>query len=318
LLHTNQPKAFPKVLSKHPTHIGLGEKMKTSTPFALAYPPPPPPPPTPAKSRKTLVVALLLVLVLASALALGYIATGGFNLGTGTNTKPSPTASATGFATASPTAHPTASATPNISSTPSHTATPTASATPTVTPQPTSTSGDNNPNYANFREGAWANYTIKTYDEDGTVLTESQLKESVASGTYNSTACWLLTITTDVSYAGYSTTMKQITYLNKNTMQGLHIKMYLNDVLTDEYDLNETTTTELGTTQIDPNAIVTYETITVPAGTFPNCAKTQVTNENGKAYVWGHETVPIFGMVKMELYMGTTRTVSQELIAYGG
>jgi hypothetical protein len=298
--------------------------MKTNAINASAYPPPPPPPPpAPAKSRKTLVVALLLVLVVASALALAYMATGGFNLQGGNNTNPSPSASPSGFATASPSASPTATATSSSSSTPAHTATPSASATPTATPQttpqPTSTSGGNNEGYANFRDGAWANYTIKTYDESGTVALETHLKESVDSGTYQGAACWLLTTAQDQTYGGYTSTTKTIYYLQKSNLQGLHVKIYYNDVLTSEYDLNQTTTTDPGTTgEIDPNTIVSYETITVPAGTFANCAKAQFTSPSGNANVWAHLDVPVFGLVKMTMYSGTTLSMSEELTAYGG
>jgi len=302
--------------------------MKTDSISAVAYPPPPPPPPpAPAKSRKTLVVALLLVLVVASALALAYMATGGFNFQGGNNTNPSPSASPSGFATASPSASPTASATSSSSSTPSstpsHTATPsasaTATATPQTTPQPTSTSGGNNEGYLNFRDGAWANYTLKTYNETGAVTLEAHLKESVDSGSYKGAACWLLTTAQDQTYEGYTSTIKTIYYLQKSNLQGLHVKIYYNDILSSEYDLNETTTIDPGITgEIDPDTIISYQTITVAAGTFVDCAKAQVTSPSGGATVWAHKNVPVYGLVKMEIYTGALLTMSEELTAYSG
>ena len=275
-------------------------------------PPPPPPPPTPAKSRKTIVVALLIVLVIASAIALAYMATGGFNSHPNNNATPSPSHSPSGLATASP------------SSSPSHTGTPTASATPTATPattpQHSATPAPSGQGTTNFRAGAWANYTIKFLDnETGELLTETHMKESVDAGTYNGITCWLLTTAQDQTYGGYTTTSKTVLYMNKNTMQSIHVKYYTNDTLTYEADLNATSSTDPGTTsEIDPSTIVSYETITVPAGTFTNCYKATFASTTGPVYVWGHQDVPIFGLVKMELYSGTALVMSEELTAYGG
>ena len=41
-----------------------------------------------------------------------------------------------------------------------------------------------------------------------------------------------------------------------------------------------------------------YESVTVPAGTFINCLKTESTSSNEVTDVWFNSSVPIFGIVK--------------------
>jgi len=101
-------------------------------------------------------------------------------------------------------------------------------------------------------------------------------------------------------------------------MQGLHTKIYINGDLFQEYDLNETNTTDPGSSEINPDTIISYEDVIVPAGSFAHCAKARTTTEDGYVEVWGHETVPIFGVVKMNMYSGGELVMSEVLTAYGG
>ena len=125
------------------------------------------------------------------------------------------------------------------------------------------------------------------------------MKESISEGTYKTQNCWLLTTDSDQTAEGETTSSTTIIYLSKTTLKGVRLEMYMNGELLYGYDINDTSTTNPETpSQIDPNTIISYETITVPAGTFTNCAKASVTSTTGIAYVWGHQNVPIYGLGK--------------------
>ncbi len=157
---------------------------------------------------------------------------------------------------------------------------------------------------------------------------ETHVKETVESGpvpagTYQGTDAWQIISENDQVADGELTTSKNIMYMSKSDPRGLRIEMYMNGELFYAYDMNETSPTEPGTTgEIDPSTIISYETITVAAGTFTNCAKatTTVTTSMGTtvSYMWAHQDVPIWGLVKMEAYTGSKLTMSMELTAYGG
>ncbi len=161
---------------------------------------------------------------------------------------------------------------------------------------------------------------MKTYDNTGALTLEAHEKESISEGTYNGQNCWLLITDSEQTTEGEMTSSTTIIYLSKSTLDGVRMEMYMNGALIMGYDLNDTTTTETGTTgEIDPNLIMSYETVTVPAGTFTNCAKASTTTAGtGTTYIWAHESVPVYGLVKMESYDGQQLSMSVVLTAYGG
>jgi len=108
-----------------------------------------------------------------------------------------------------------------------------------------------------------------------------------------------------------------VEYMRKSDMKGLHVKYYTNGMLINEYDLNSTTV-DPGGNQIDPNLVVSYEDVVVPAGSFIHCGKVTTTNGNTATNVWGHEDLPVFGLVKMAMHEDGALVMSQELLAYGG
>jgi hypothetical protein len=263
-------------------------KMLTET----AYPPPPPPPPPPKNSRRLLVVAFLLIIIVVSAGVLVYLATGPSS----SSTNPTPTPSTT------PTGTPTSS--------------------PTATPTPTSTSGGNNP-IVNLRVGAYATYRVTTATS-GTESTTSTLKMSVdREETYNGISCWVMSMTTETTTDNSSTKIVVTWWMSKTGLEVVHIRMqmYVNDVLTydEEYDPDEASS-ETGEPPepVNPQTIVSYETVTVTAGTFVNCAKAEVKTGTSTVDTWVHPDVPLWGMVKMESYSGSELQTKMELIAYGG
>ena len=272
--------------------------MRTKIINATDYPPPPPLQPK-KNTQKMIVVAFLIVIVVVSAVALAYIATGGFGAN---NPSTSPSASPSGSATASPSTSSSASATQ----------------TPSPTGSPTATSSSQS--YVSFKDGAWANYKLVTYSED--LSYESQIKERIDEETYNGILCWLMTSTTESTIEGETTTTATKIWMSKNSLQGIHMRMEINGVVWMDEDLNETSTTETGTTgEIDPNTIMSYETITVTAGTFTNCAKASTTttmdSQTNVSYMWAHQDVPIFGLVKMETYVNQELSSLMELTGYG-
>jgi hypothetical protein len=288
-----------------------------------AYPPPPPPPPpTESHARKILVVSLLIVLIVVSTIALAFIATGGFAFkGNNTNPSPAPTTTPTNYPYVTPqeSASPSASATAMHSASPSHSPThsPSPSATSTSTPQPTATEGTGTAEYGNFRNGAWAQYSYDFYDKStGQQIVDSTIKYSVNSASYKGTNCWLLNME-QLTAGDYPVNTTIVEYMRKSDMKGLHVKYYTNGMLINEYDLNSTTA-DPGGNQIDPNLVVSYEDVVVPAGSFNHCGKATTTNDNTVTDVWGHENLPVFGLVKMTMHDGGALMMSQELLAYGG
>lgn len=152
---------------------------------------------------------------------------------------------------------------------------------------------------------------------------ESHSKESISEGTYSGQNCWLLITDSDQTVEGERTSSTTIIYLSKTTLQGVRYESYMNGALLYGWDLNNTSTTDPGTTgQIDPDTILSYETITVTAGTFTNCAKASTTTTTGAgtsvSYIWANQNVPVYGLVKMESYDGQQLSLSMELTAYGG
>jgi hypothetical protein len=258
-----------------------------------AYPPPPPPPPPSSSSkmdsRKMLVIVLLLVIIIVSAGVLFYLAT---------NQSPS-------------TGNPTP--TPSVTPTPTGTG---ATPTPTGT-SPTATPSGTNP-MANWRAGSWALYTIKTY-ESGEVAAQSTMKYSMDEGTlnvgnYSGTACWLM---------GYElqsdTTRMLMTYwVSKSTLEGVHVKMqlYTDNVLTFENE-NDIEPGETGDIPepIDMTTVTSYETVTVPAGTF-NCGKITVTTSQSTTSSWASSDIPIIGLVKIESVVDGAVSSTTELTSY--
>jgi hypothetical protein len=157
----------------------------------------------------------------------------------------------------------------------------------------------------------------------GTVTMEQHTKESIDEDTYNGIDCWLLITETDMLSDDQLTTSKSIIYLSKSPIQGIRMEMYMNDILLYAYDLNETSSTDPGTTgEIDPDTVISTETVTVAAGTFTDCMKAQTINTvsgvTNTAYIWAHTSVPVWGLVKMESYSGDELTMTMELTAYGG
>ena len=120
--------------------------------------------------------------------------------------------------------------------------------------------------------------------------------------------------------------MKTITtyWLDKSSLQGLHYKIviYSNGVVisTTENDYSPGDFNDIPTA-INPNMVLSQESITVPAGTF-NCNKASITTTDlGNIYVttvWGNSNVPVIGMVKQELASSGVLIKSTELVAYGG
>jgi flagellar basal body-associated protein FliL len=269
--------------------------MKGKLLTAAAYPPPPPPPPPEAApkmdSRKLLVVALLIVIIVVSAGVLFYLASGPSS----TNPSPSPSATPTATSTATPTS------------------------SPTFTPTPSATSSGTNP-IANFRVGAYATYRMTTITS--TESTISTLKMSVdGEETYNEIPCWLLSMTTETPTEGGTSKVVITWWMSKTGLEVIHIRMqmYVNNVLTydQEYDPDETSTdTGEPPEPVDPQTILSYETVTVPAGTFANCAKAESGSATSKVDVWVHQDVPIWGIVKSETYSNSELQTKMELTDY--
>jgi hypothetical protein len=261
-------------------------------------------PPPPSKgSRKMLYAIIAIIIIVVAAVAGAFVLTQ--NGSSNNNTKPSTSPSAT---------QPANTQTPNVS--PSSSAAATTTPSGTTTPSPSSSAQP----IANFKAGTWVNYTLQTYDA-GTLSAVLYEKESVDEDTFNGVACWLLTTAMDQTSDGTTITTITKIWMAKSTLQGIHMRSEYNGIVILDEDLNATNTTEPGTTgKIDPSTIVSYETITVTAGTFINCEKASITTTTPAgttvSNVWASQNVPIFGLVKMETYLNGQLSSITELTNY--
>jgi hypothetical protein len=146
------------------------------------------------------------------------------------------------------------------------------------------------------------------------------MKYSITEGTYSGAAVWLLNVEMTNNVEGG--TMKNImTYwVNKNTMQGVHVKtqVYMNGELISENEEDIAPGEDSGTMPdpIDLSTTTSTETITVPAGTF-TCGKITVTTPTGTSSSWASASVPVIGLVKIETTYGGKVQSTTELIGYG-
>lgn len=241
-----------------------------------------------------LVAAIIVIIVIAGAAGAYYYMT-----------QPS--------ASPSPSPSPTATAAPTAS--PSVTATPAASASPTSSPSTSS--------IANFKAGAYAIYNTTNVSNNVTAVAD--LNFTISEGTSEGTPCWILIMT-----AGNQSDNVKITFnfdkSNTSKLLGnLTMKMYTGGALVyeDQFDASTANETGIGTEQINPQTITGYETVTVAAGTFENCAKASVTStttigETQVSSIWISSNVPVFGIVKAEGQINGVASSTLELVSYGG
>ncbi|MCS7115172.1 MAG: hypothetical protein RMJ15_06480 [Nitrososphaerota archaeon] len=226
--------------------------------------------------------------------------------------KPTPVTTPTPIATPTPTPTPTQTPTPTASP-PSPTPTATPSPTPTATPSPTLSP------IINLRVGAYAEYRMVEYTEG----VEAKMKYSVDSEeTYKGVNCWILSQTVITEQEGMTIKSVVTWWMAKSDLHMVHgrIRSYVNDnlVFEQEFDPGQASGDTEPPEPVDVNYFAGYETITVPAGTFTNCMKMEVTEEGRIARTWVHPNVPVWGIVKMESYEGNQPLMTMELIAYGG
>ncbi len=221
------------------------------------------------------------------------------------------------YLTQSPAASPSPSATPTT--TPAGTSTPAATETPAATASPAPSTEP----IINFKSGAWANYTLTSYDE--TANTTMPMDMILGEGTFNGTDCWTMNVTTSFTNEGSTIDTIMVWYMNKTTsFDLLNLKMitYMDGAFVSEDDYDPTNATQFGDSpsQFDPTTIVGQESITVPAGTF-DCMKATVTDATSGniSNTWFSSTVPLFGMVKQQT-LNSAQVVTSETIleAYGG
>lgn len=222
----------------------------------------------------------------------------------------------------SPTPSPTPKPTTTPPSTPTATPTPTSSPTPTYTPTPPP-SPSVKP-IINLRVGAYAEYIQMVYTDEGTM--EMQIKYSVdGEETYNGVNCWVLSLTSTMEQQSMKMKTMLTWWMAKSDSHAVHgrIQTYLNDNLMYEQEFDPKNAPQQAgepPKPIDVSHTVGYETITVPAGTFANCIKSriEVTTKGVVSYSWVHPNVPIWGIVKSEIYEDSEKTMTMELISYGG
>ncbi len=239
------------------------------------------------------IVAVIVIIVVVAIVAGAYYYT--------TTQKPNPNASPTPTPTA--TASPVESASPTVAP----------STSPSPTPQPTAMP------IANFRAGAYANYTITTYDATtGNETSSLPFYWTIADGN----TVWVLTESTTVISQNMTIESSLIFNVDKTTLHlisGRLLSTSAGVVITNQtIDLSSPVYNTTGSEIIDPSLIIGQESITVPAGTF-NCEKATTTDATTGAVtnVWINSNIPAWGIVKLTTTQGSVVTSLTELTAYG-
>jgi hypothetical protein len=257
------------------------------------------PPPPSQRSRKMLYAIIAIVIIVVA------IAAGAFLLMQKSPNNPNPSSSptATPYSTAGTTSTPTAN--------------PSSSTSATATPAPSSSIQA----IANFRSGAYANYTVTTYDNSTGAQTASYPMDwAVTDGNVNGVNVWVLTMTTTFTGGGSTSKTDIIMNLDKSTYQPISGRLLMvsdGQVIFDQtLDLSSAQSSSPGASVVDPNTYVGKETITVAAGTFV-CDKAVTTQSGTTSTVWVNSNVPMFGLVKMVSMEGSIVTSKFELVNKG-
>ena len=244
------------------------------------------------------IVAAVIVIIVIAAVAGAYYYTTTQN----PSTSPSPSATSTPSTSPSGSTSPSSSASPSTSPSP----TPSASAAP-FTP------------IANFHAGAYANYTITTYDSvNGSETSSMPFNWAVSDGN----TVWVLTMSTTVTSDNTTTDSLLIYNIDKTTHQPISARLEAVSggvvIMNETIDLSSPTYNTTGSAEINPDTIIGQESVTVTAGTF-NCEKAQTTGATTGTVsnVWINADIPIWGIVKMTTTQGTVVTSLTELVAYG-
>jgi hypothetical protein len=112
-------------------------------------------------------------------------------------------------------------------------------------------------------------------------------------------------------------------WMDKSSFEVHHgrVEMYMDNELISQQEFDPAQAPEEAgepPEPVDLSYSVGRETVTVTAGTFEDCIKTEVTTEGQTVHVWVHPDVPVWGVVKVEAYIDGEKTLSMELISYGG
>jgi hypothetical protein len=179
----------------------------------------------------------------------------------------------------------------------------------------------------NFSDGAWANYSLTIYNQNGTVVSMGNMMAYANSGTYEGADCWVYV--ENVTYTSSEDTAVTDTvtsYLNKSTFAALHQTEQITSdgVVTYDEAFDSGDEGFMDTLAIVRNMTVTAtdKSVTVPAGTFSTTQRqgTLTYPSDPTTYdltSWASTEVPTWGMVKYEFRVGGVLFSEYLLEAYG-
>lgn len=157
----------------------------------------------------------------------------------------------------------------------------------------------------NFSDGAWVNYAIASYYNNGTVKGQGVENSTITAGTYNETPCWIYAANITFTYNNGTVFHDLATsYYDKSTYATLQLSMarYANG----ELQYNETVSPN-DEGFIDEFAYVnnlnitaTRQSMSVPAGTFECTVREgpDPTEPDVSLAMWLSKDVPAWGEVK--------------------
>jgi hypothetical protein len=166
----------------------------------------------------------------------------------------------------------------------------------------------------NFRDGAWANYSLSIYNVDGTVKSSGNMMATTTSGSYGGKDCWVYVETVSYTSTDNAVIGDVMTYyLDKSTYSTLHQSEIVTSdgVVAYNATFNPGDAGFMDTIAIVRNMTVTAtdKSVTVPAGTYsttqregPITYASEATTYNVTS--WASSDVPTWGIVKYQFKLG--------------
>ena len=179
----------------------------------------------------------------------------------------------------------------------------------------------------NFSDGAWANYVVNLYEENGVFASQDTMSVSATSGAFNGKDCWIYV--EDYSHINATATYSSVTtyYLDKSTFYNMHLKNQLlingESILAEEFNPESTHFLDDKQNFEEMTVVARGVTAAVQAGTF-SCIKRSGTiyyPDSVYGYYdvtnWVSADVPAWGMVRYQAHHNGMLISEFELVSYG-
>jgi hypothetical protein len=192
--------------------------------------------------------------------------------------------------------------------------------------QPSATAAEKGFAITNFRDGAWANYSVVYYDLNGEVVCPGSMLTYTYAGQYNNRDCWVYVENTTWTQVNGTGSDIFTYYLDKTSYVTLYqtVDSYANGTHTNTMGYTSEAEGLVDNLSIFSSLSVKArdKSVTVPAGTFSTTEQDgPVTyvyyGESYGLHAYVNNTVPGWGIVEYQYYTMETMTSDYQLVSYG-